>query len=236
MTPAVIELPAPFNLSAAADSRKATIYWSVDRAKASIISGYNIYLASETAVRDTALWERNPGRPYNDSPYPGDTDSDISRESMPLDNLVNGLKYYVIVRLVSSDGKESESSNLAAFTPLASGEFIISSNHDAPNGGFNFENEESVPGRDPRSDIYLYANEKRTGLSSPSRLGAGLRKTEFIGSQENAAVETIVMGAGQRLEIRTKSGTAHIRVEELIGKYPAISARISYTFHPDTPQ
>lgn len=235
-TPAVTELPAPFNLSAITESRKATIYWSIDRAKVLIISGYNIYLASESAVKDTASWKRNLGKPYNDSPYPGDTDSDISRESMPLENLVNGQKYFVMVRLVGSDGKESGSSNIAEFTPLASGEFIISSNHDASNGGFNFENEESVPGRDPRSDIYLYATEERTGLSSPSRLGAGLRKTAFIGMRGDAWVETNAIVRRQNLRIRTKDGVAQIRIEELIGKYPTISARISYTFHPDTPQ
>ncbi len=201
-----------------------------------MISGYNIYLVSESAVGDTAFWKRNPGRPYNDTPYPGDTDSNISRESMPLDNLVNGMKYFVTVRLVGSDGKESESSNIAEFTPLASGEFIISCNHDATDGGFNFENEVSVPGRDPRSDIYLYATEERTGLSSPSRLGAGLRKTAFMGMRGPVEVETIAIVGGQNLQIKTKDGTARIRVEELIGKYPTISARISYTFRPDTPQ
>ncbi len=142
-----------------------------------MISGYNIYLGDDSAVSDTAAWKKMPGTPYNPTPYPGDTDGDNSKESMPLDRLTNGRTYYVMVRTVGPDGRESESSNLTVFRPLAQGSFIISSNHEASDGGFNFEDESSAPGRGPRSDIYLYDNGAKVGLSSPSRLGAGMRRS-----------------------------------------------------------
>ncbi|HBZ00568.1 MAG TPA: hypothetical protein DEO84_04510, partial [candidate division Zixibacteria bacterium] len=139
IVPEVKVLPVPYALKAEADSHKATLFWSIDRSRIPVISGYNIYLGN--GIKDSSAWKSNPGTPYNQTPYPGDTDGDISHESLPLDNLTNGIKYIALVRTVGPDGRESASSNLVSFQPLAHGEFIISANHEAPNGGFNFESE-----------------------------------------------------------------------------------------------
>jgi hypothetical protein len=230
------QLPVPYDLKAEVGSHRATLLWSTNRRGDNLISGYNIYLGDDSAVKDRSAWSRNPGAPYNHTPYPGDTDGDINRESIPLEHLGNGRTYLGIVRTVGPDGRESKSSNLVVFTPLASGTFIISANQEASDGGFNFESETRVPGRDPRSDIYLYATEQRVGLSSPYRLGGGLRKTRFTGPAISTPVETIPIRKGQSIEVQTKMGRAKIRIEDILGRYPDISARISYVFHPDVPQ
>lgn len=182
---------------------------------------------------DTLAWKSDPGAPFNHGPYPGDTDGDISQESFPLMNLANGKIMYAIVKTVGIDGRESAPSNITEFTPLAQGEFIISADHEAPDGGFDFVNSRSVPGRDPRSDIYLYATSDRIGLSSPSRLGAGLRRTWFqeplFGKPE---AETIRIGAGDRFMVKLKTGSARIRIESILGQYPDVSAKISYVYYP----
>ncbi len=229
-------LPAPYALKAEAGSHGATLHWSINRSKSDYISGYNIYLADNSVVKDQLAWSKKPGAAYNQTPYPGDTDGDIGRESIPLKNLDNGRSYLALVRTVGPDGGESESSNIAAFTPVARGIFIISSNQDASNGGFNFESEIQVPGRGPKSDIYLYTTEKRIGLSAPYRLGGGFRKTRFTSSTTSTPVETISIRKGQSIEVRTKMGRADIKIEDIMGRYPDVSAKISYVFHPNQPQ
>jgi hypothetical protein len=230
-----VEIPPPFALKAEAGNRQAIISWSINRPEEMLLSGYNIYL-SDGLIADSTVWKLSPGQPYNSQPYPGDTDGDTQHESMPLTNLVNGRIYYIFVRTVGSDGGESVSSNVTLFRPLAQGEFTISINHETPDGGFNFENEKSVPGRDPRSDIYLYATENKTGLSSPSRLGAGLRQTDFhyAGSKPDApGAETVPIKVRDTFELTLKSGQARINILEISGRYPDVSARIGYIYYPN---
>jgi len=232
--PEVKVLPVPYALKAEADSHKATLFWSIDRSRIPVISGYNIYLGN--GIKDSSAWRSNPGTPYNQTPYPGDTDGDISHESLPLDNLTNGKIYLALVRTVGPDGRESASSNLVSFQPLAHGEFIISANHEAPNGGFNFESETSAPGRDPRSDIYLYAKEDKIGLSSPYRLGAGFRKSKFsILDNPASGDDTIRILKGDKLTIKTRYGRAEITIDDIFGKYPDVTAKVRYIFYPDNP-
>jgi hypothetical protein len=225
------EIPKPYNLTADVNSGKATLYWSVDRTPNLPISGYRIYLTNNTRPIDTSAWIGNPGIPYNNDLYPGDTDGDITHESYNLDNLENGKFYYAMIRTVGFDNRESALSNLVSFRPLARGEFAISTNHLGDNGGFNFETETQVPGKDRRSDLYLYSNGNKTGLSSPSRLSAGLRKTTFSANgQEN--LETIAIKAGDKIILKTKYGDVDLTVVSLNGSYPEISAKIRYIFYP----
>ena len=210
-----------------------TLSWSINRTANSLISGYFIYLQEINAENDTLEWRENLLTPYNDVPYPGDTDGDNSKESFQLSRLTNGVKHFALIRTVGVDGRQSAPSNVVMFTPLGKGEFTLSANHLSSAGGFNFENGMAVPARDPRNDIYLYATETRIGLSSPNRLAAGLRRTRIslVGDGLSDG-ETVVIHKGMRLKLRTKFGRAEISIEEIIGRYPDISARISYIYYP----
>ena len=227
-------LPAPFDLQAKAADGRAMLTWSVNRNDRVPISGYNIYLSEISRIGDTLAWKSAPHEPYNDFPYPGDTDGNINSESFPIEDLKDGHSYMALVRTLGPGGALSEPSNIVIFRPLGEGEFMIGVDHQAENGGFNFERGISVPGQDPRSDIYIYATRDRVGLSSPSRLGAGLRKTEFLAISENVApLETIPITQGDIITLKTRRGLATLEIEEILGSYPKISAGISYKFQPE---
>jgi hypothetical protein len=225
------DLPVPYDLTVDAQSERAVVYWSIDRAQNRPISGYNIYLSEKPLEEYFSEWEENRPEPYNHAPYPGDTDGDNTRESFEFAQLQNGKTYYVSVRTVGISGAESDASEEIEFTPLARGEFIISSNHSSQNGGFNFEKGVSTPARDLRCDVYLYAKRDEVGLSSPSRLSAGLRKTAFAGSDENYS-ETVKIKQGDRLVVKTSGGRARIRIEKISRKGLEAEAVIEYEFFP----
>jgi len=234
VVPEVKMLPVPYELRAEADSHRAILFWSIDRSQTPVISGYNIYLRDVS--RDSSAWLSNPGTPYNQTPFPGDTDGDINHESLPLYNLTNGKMYFAIVRTVGPDGRESESSNPVSFQPLVHGEFILSTNYLVSDGGFNFESGISVPGRDPRNDLYLYATEEKIGLSSPYRLGGGFRKSKFSAlGNSSSSDETIRISRGDKLAIKTRYGRAEIMIEDIFGKYPGVTVKMRYIFYPDNP-
>jgi len=230
------KLPAPYNLNATGARGRVTLAWSIDRSSKVLISGYNIYLAESLTVADMEKWPEISSTPHNDFPYPGDTDGDINRESILISGLVDGTTYLAAIRTVGPGGILSAPSDLVSFILQKSGEFIISANQLTAEGGYNFEDGISVPGRDPRSDIYLYATPDRIGLSSPHRLGAGLRRTKFRSDGENAsASETIVISKGKIIQLESRRGLAQLRIVEIIGAYPDIAVRIKYSFVPRKP-
>jgi hypothetical protein len=234
VVPEVKELPVPYDLKAESDSHRAILSWSIERSQAPVISGYNIYLGNNS--KDSSAWISNPGSPYNQAPYPGDTDGDINHESIPLENLTNGKIYFVIIKTVGPDGAESNPSNMAVFQPLAQGEFILSTNYLVSDGGFNFESGKSVPGRDPRNDLYLYSTANNIGLSSPYRLGAGFRKSKFSAlGNGSSSDETIRISRGDKLAIKTRYGQAEITIEDILENQPVVSVKVRYIFYPDNP-
>ncbi|UCE66261.1 MAG: hypothetical protein JSU85_15690 [Candidatus Zixiibacteriota bacterium] len=115
--------------------------------------------------------------------------------------------------------------------PLARGVFTISSSHSSDNGGFSFDSDMSLPARDPRCDIYLYAKRDVVGLSSPNRLSAGLRKTAFTKKNEKN-VETIQIKSGDRLTVKTMYGHAEIAIKYIRRVDLDATAAIEYIFYP----
>jgi hypothetical protein len=214
-------------------SRGAAIYWSVNRGEGQLISGYNVYLSRKPLKGMFSNWHKSHAELYNRTPYPGDTDGDITRESFEITGLENGRTYFVTVRTVAPDGSESKQSNEVEFIPLAKGEFIISDNHSADNGGFSFDHEISIPARDRRCDLYLYSRDNVVGLSSPSRLGAGLRKTIFAASSDPGnADETIRIREGSKITVNAKLGLATLTVKKIDRLDSEVTATIAYAFYP----
>ena len=180
-------------------------------------------------------WEKDPGRLYNQTPYPGDTKGDINHQSYKLDNLQNGQTYMALVRAVGIDGNESKSSNIVTFMTSSRGEFIITSEHSDKNGGFSFDEEKSVTAYDPSCDIYLYATESKAGLSSPNHLTPGMRKSHFTiypGNLLDPDFDTMIINSGDSLAVQTKNGKAYLRIKNIDGQYPNISCRIAYNYVP----
>lgn len=135
------------------------------------------------------------------------------------------------MRTVGISGAESGVSKEVEFVPLARGEFTISSNHSSENGGFSFDRDSSLPARDPRCDIYLYAKRDVVGLSSPGRLSAGLRKTTFT-KQNEKNVETVKIKPGDRLIVKTRNGKAEIAIKSIDRVGLEATAIVGYKFYP----
>jgi len=138
----------------------------------------------------------------------------------------------VSVRTIGVGGVESDVSKEVSFVPLSKGVFTIASNHTSLDGGFNFESGIPVPVRDPRSDIYIYAKKNAVGMSSPNRLSAGLRNTEFT-MGKNKKLKTVKIRSGDRLSIRTELGAADVRINGINHKGSDAAVTIEYVFYPD---
>lgn len=228
------KLPAPFDLRAETTSHGSTIFWSIDRRKADPIFGYDIYLSQKPLKDKFKKWNKNRPAPYNPAPYPGDTDGDRTKESFEFKNLENGREYFVSVRTVGTGGIESKPSNEISFTPMAKGVFVISSDHSTENGGFGFDSETSMPARDLRCDIYLYVKGDEFGLSSPSRLGAGLHRTNFIKTGQLGGLnhDTIKIKKGDRVTASGKGGMAMLEIIRIVSVGSKAEATIRYEFYP----
>ena len=226
-------LPVPYEISVDAQNERAVIYWAIDRAPGKPISGYNIYLSETPLYELFPNWGESRPEPYNHAPYPGDTDGDISRESFEIPNLENGKTFYVSVRTAGLAGAESDPSEEVKFVPLAKGEFLIADNHLSDYGGFSFDENISVPARDPRCDLYLYAKKDVVGLSSPSRLSAGLRKTGFT-ARNGKDSETLKIKTGDKLSVKTVNGRAEITIKKIGHVGTEVAADIEYIFYPDS--
>jgi len=183
-------------------------------------------------------WDKDRPAPHNRDPYPGDTDGDPSRESYEIADLENGRTYFVLVRTVGPGGAESGPSNEVQFVPISRGTFLISSDHSADNGGFAFDSGLSVSARDVRCDIYLYAKEDEIGLSSPSRLAAGLRQTWFgkPGIVYFKEMDTIRIQQGDRITTSNKYGSSELFIKEINRSGSLVEATIEYVFYPAPPK
>jgi hypothetical protein len=119
------------------------------------------------------------------------------------------------------------------FMPMASGTFVISDNHSAGDGGYSFDLEKSVNAYDRSCDIYLYATESKVGLSSPNRLTPGMRKSRFSkDSDNNEASETITISSGDNVIVKTRSGRAVLKINDIKRNSAGVSAQISYSYVP----
>jgi len=227
-------VPRPHDLRIETSSHGATAYWLVDRGKSSMVFGYNIYLTEKSLGSEFADWGRNHPKPYNYTPYPGDTDGDRTKESFEFTNLENGKRYYVSVRTVGPGDSESGPSNEVSFVPLAHGTFELSSDHSAETGGFSFDMEKSMPARNPECDIYLYAKGDEVGLSSPSRLSGGLRKTWFgkPGINFFKEMDTIKIKKGDIITTSSKYGRSEMTIKKIRHSDGVTIASISYVFYP----
>jgi hypothetical protein len=224
--PAGIKYNIPYDVQVTTQNKSAILKWRVDRRTDIPIGGYNIYLAESA---------ESGGELYNSAPYPGDTDGDIGNESIELNDLDNGKKYYVSIRTVFSDGSLSEPSPGAAFIPLDKGTIEISTNHTTEKSGYSFAKHKYTAARDFDNDIYIYATDSRIGISSPSRLHVSLRETLIkIADDTGGSFEpTQKLVEGRAYILKTAAGgKAKLTLKSITGSPPNVKAIFDYIYYP----
>ncbi len=224
--PAKIRLNVPYDLRVDTRSRGAILYWKINRKGDAPIGGYNIYLADTPEAT---------GELYNSGAYPGDTDGDITRESIELNRLINGRRYYVYVRTILADGALSEPSLRTSFMPLSKGRITISQNHTTDKSGYSFAKEKYTPVRDLDNDLYIFATSDKVGISSPSRLHPSLRKSliKIEGAQNSKFSQSQPLIKGRTYILKTaEGGRALLTLIGFSGKQPRLMATFDYTYFP----
>lgn len=223
--PGKIKPNTPYNLQVVSKSHGAILTWQIKRIKDVPVGGYNIYLAESP---------KSSGELYNSGPYPGDTDGDITRESIELTRLTNGKRYYVYIRTVLNGGKSSAPSARVEFMPLSQGRIKISQNHSTPKSGYSFKKEKFTAARDFDNDFYIYATADKIGISSPLRLHSSLRKTliKIEGNANSKFSQTQLLVKGKTYMLKTSdNGSARLTLAKLIGNKPSLTAVFDYIYY-----
>jgi hypothetical protein len=179
VTPPVVDTTpkstvTPTDLSVDVSSGKLTAAWK--KQGTGLIGGYNIYISQ------TPLDGHYPDsvKPFNTSPYPGDTNPEDSLETFNAEGLTDGVKYFVSVRVLYPDGTSSAPSNEVVAICGFRGEIELAVRFSGENDGFCFGAGKAVRADDPANDLYLFTKDKTDYLASPSRLGGFLRESRMV--------------------------------------------------------
>lgn len=170
---------AAVDVNVEVNSETMTVSWK--KAGEGMIAGYNIYISEEPlAARYPEAAAKPTFQPYNDEPFPGDTNPDDGVEYFIANNLENGVKYYVSVRVVYPDKSVSKSSNevLAVCGPRGAIELAV--RYEGEHDGFSFEKNEYVKADAVDNDVYFFSKRFADILNSPVRLNGFLRKNKFL--------------------------------------------------------
>jgi hypothetical protein len=204
----------PVGLFAQVESHRATVNWKT--VGDGLIAGYNIYISPDPVVGrypDTMLPYHI--QPFNSTPYPGDTNPDDSVVTFVADNLSDGVKYYVSVRVVYSDGTLSMPSNEVAIVCGPRGECLLPVRYSSKNDGYSFESAGYVSADSPANDLYFYTVDGGDYLASPNRLDGFLKVNKFkVVSLPDGLRQDI--GSSRVFEIPPSADKAQIRVGDWV--------------------
>ena len=93
----------------------------------------------------------------------------------------------------------------------------------------------STVARDFDNDLYIYANEKKAGISSPSRLHSSLRKTliknESKTQSDYRQTQPLIKGHVYLLKT-ADGGNVRLKLVSLTGKKPNLKAVFDYVYYP----
>ena len=219
----------PYDVVANAGDRTARLLWKIDRLPDVPIHGYNIELADSP---------EGPWTPYLRFPYPGDTDGDISKETIDLENLTNGRKYFARVKTIIRDSLDSEPSAIVSFRPFEKGTLQISTDLNSTTAGFSFRKKLYLPAKDYDNDLYFYFNESRKGIASPSLLHPGLRRTliargepESKGGRQFGLSQPLANGAAYTL-MTADGATVKLLIKGITRTNGVNQVVVDYEFYP----
>ncbi len=235
----------PQNLTVRPGDGRLLLKWETNCPESVLVSGYNIYLLRSPLDKDDLGPNlRESIKPYNDSPYPGDTGSDGKFETIRIERLNNAIEYFVTVRTVFPDGRLSPSSNEVSAICRPEGEFALAFRYADLNDGFSFAEEKSLRADAADNDIYFYEKDGFDFIASPHRLNGFLRHSGFYSLGKTGdiyqypkieidfpAVEKLPAIVGESYLVKTADGNfAKLRIEDASGKDKDRRLKIKYIY------
>lgn len=229
------------DISAETNDHEMTILWK--KHGDALISGYNIYLS------DKAPGERTGAtRPYNTTPYPGDTEADDDIEHFVATGLDNGVVYYAWVKVLFPDGSESAPTGETVAMCGPKGEIELAIRNKGEHDGFSFEKNEYVDAYSVDNDLYFFSQESVDYIASPARLDGFINHSQFLAIKfiDNYEKLTRVLMTGQLTPIedrvavkarywvlvKTQRGTyALLWVDSFSGEGENRTVKLRYAYH-----
>jgi len=236
---------APANLTVKPNDHQLFIKWDTDCPDSTLLSGYYIYLSDKPLYEKYGMTQppRSP-KPFNEAVYPGDTDPEDSFETINIENLENGVEYFVSVRTVYPDQSVSASSNEVAIICRPEGNFDLAFRYSELNDGFSFEKRAAVRADAEENDLYFYSKDGFDFIASPKRLNGFLRNSDFYSLGKSTdiyqhpeieidipPVEKMPVRLGESYLVKTADGKfAKIRIESATGEGKSRVLNISYIY------
>ncbi len=152
------------NLQVDVNDRMMNVSWENNCNKT--IAGYNIYI-SESADSNE--------KPFNATPFDGDTNPEDGVENFKAENLENVKKYFVSVKIVNPDQTLSVSSQEILTVCGPREEIELSVRYKSDQDGYSFNKNKYVRADDVANDLYFYSKDGKDYISSPHKLDGFLR-------------------------------------------------------------
>jgi len=202
VTPA--QPPLVYELTVEPSDGALTIRWRTERTDGQAFAGYYVYITPEGSPANV---------PFNQSPYPGDTDGDPTRESFEARPLNNGVRYLCSVASLNTDGTIGSATQpvpaicrpggRVKLQPLFSGDF----------DGIDFTSGSYVTSDDSECHIVFLSKQSTDSLLAPSRIDPLNHETRFwdVGRQSSfAAVPDIELKGTGSTQVPVQAGHTYV--------------------------
>ncbi len=243
------DLPVPHNLVAVAGDNQVDLNWKLEGKRDEYVLGCNVY--AETRSLEGISVDKLPASRGTWPPIYVDSDTINSWTNYILDNLENGKKYFIHIRLKGSNQRISPASNEVAMIPHPEGVIKLYETRSKHYSAFEFSKQKKVSSKNKHADIIFDEQENVAMLLSPHLRKKGLRQTGIVDMRdlrpfnEITNVENIVFGEeilaviDHVVVIKTEdSHYAKLLIEKIEGKIPNryIEFRYCYQMLPDLPE
>ena len=172
----------PTDLKVNVNSEKMDVSWKAECGK--LISGYNIYI-SEKPMGDNV----QPVEPHNTAAYAGDTDPEDGVEHYLAEQLEDGKKYYVSVRVLYPDRTMSKPSQEKSVVCGPRGEIELAIRYKGEHDGYSFDGNQYVDADKLENDFYFYSKDEKDFLCSPVKLDGFLKANKLINIKNQKNLE-----------------------------------------------
>ena len=245
--PHATSLPAPQLDRVEGFTDHIELTWRTFRNDRDLIKGYNIYVANFPGL--AGLTDENPELKrflYDNSTYPGDTDGIIDSESISIQPVMMGTRYFVHVRTAFPDGHQGPPSEEREVIARPRGSMTLGPRFSGAKEGFSFASDREVPSLSDSNDVYLFIGRDGPHLGSPARLDASLRRTAFSNMGPSASIEDypacfnppdrtdkIAVLSGQTTLVTLNDGRmAKLRPRNLTGGRDSLRVTFDYIYQP----